>query len=184
MGDMYDHSRVLVDLIQKRNIKTIAEIGVWKGKNARFILRSNVPSVEMYWGIDQFKPLGQEHGHMGLLSFDDWDGHYLRECLDMYYFNRFRIIRASSVDAVKIFPDEYFDLVFIDASHFGKDVESDCKAWLPKVKLNGLLAGHDYGNKHIEVKPTIDRLFGEENLTIYNIGFVWVYEKKTADRLC
>lgn len=177
---MYDHSRVLVDMIQKHNLGIVGEVGIWKGKTARFILRSDVPSLKLYWGIDQFKSLGQEHGHMGLLSMNDWDGHYLRECLDMYYFDRFRIIRATSEDASKVFPDNYFDLLFIDASHFAIDVENDIKVWLSKVKVGGFLTGHDYGNRHVEVKPTVDRILGIENIQTTPLGFVWIYEKKTT----
>ena len=178
MGGMYDHSQTLVDLINERQIGTFAEIGVWKGKTARFILRNKVPSLKIYWGIDQYKRLDERHGHMSFLSCEDWDGKYLRECQDMYYFDRFRIVRAPSLDACKIFPDQYFDLVFIDGSHFGKDVIDDINAWLPKVKIGGMLAGHDYNStRHTEVKPAVDKTL--PNITTSKLGLVWQYEKKT-----
>ena len=95
MGGFYDHSQTLVELIQQNNFEKVAEIGVWKGKTARYILRSQVPSLKIYFAIDQYKILDSRHGHMSLLTQEDWDAKYMRECLDMYYFDRFRIIRAN-----------------------------------------------------------------------------------------
>lgn len=43
----------------------------------------------------------------------------------------------------KDFTDKSFDLVYIDADHSYQNVSNDITAWLPKVKPNGVLCGHD-----------------------------------------
>ena len=40
-------------------------------------------------------------------------------------------------EAAEKFEDESFDLVYIDASHWYKDVVKDIELWLPKVKKGG-----------------------------------------------
>ena len=54
------------------------------------------------------------------------------------------IIRGYSLDVAKQFPDRYFDWIYLDASHYYKDVLADLDAWHHKVKIGGVFAGHDY----------------------------------------
>jgi hypothetical protein len=114
---------------------------------------------------------------MGLLTQSDWDDKYKRECWDMVFFDRFRIMRLPSCEASILFPDHYFDIVFIDGSHFKDDVKSDIKAWIGKVRKGGLLTGHDYNSsRHREVKPAVDEVLGQENIEVSKLGCVWIHK--------
>ena len=53
-------------------------------------------------------------------------------------------IKMKSVDAAKLYDDSSLDLVFIDAGHEFEHVVDDIKAWLPKIRPYGIIAGHDY----------------------------------------
>jgi predicted O-methyltransferase YrrM len=44
----------------------------------------------------------------------------------------------------KNYTNEYFDIVYIDASHEYEYVKEDILAWLPKVKKGGIICGDDY----------------------------------------
>jgi hypothetical protein len=57
-------------------------------------------------------------------------------------------MRMFSTDAVKFFGDEYFDWIYIDANHKYKYIKENLHIWTPKVKVGGLITGHDYGNKN------------------------------------
>jgi hypothetical protein len=57
---------------------------------------------------------------------------------------RARIERALSVDACRLFPDDYFDFVYIDADHSFQGCRADLALWWPKLKPGGLFSGHDY----------------------------------------
>lgn len=49
-----------------------------------------------------------------------------------------------STECVKEFEDASIDFVYIDARHDRKGVLEDLQAYWPKVKMGGVIAGHDY----------------------------------------
>ena len=53
-------------------------------------------------------------------------------------------VRATSLDAVRLYEDGSLDFVLIDASHYYKDVHADITAWMKKIKPGGMIAGDDY----------------------------------------
>ena len=140
---------LLTEFIKTNKFTRFAEVGVWKGENAKHMLEI-LPknSYEYFFMIDR-----------GL------DAIFAQWVLDNQYF-RAPYIKGQSVDVAKMFADGYFDLIFIDADHSYKSCYDDIKAWLPKVRKGGILAGHDYmhpleGTK-VGVKKAVDELFGDK----------------------
>jgi hypothetical protein len=179
------HKEVLRDLIKAENLKVICEVGVWKSHLLRYLLRDKdcFKIITNYFAIDQFKPLAKEHGHMSNKTSYDWHLLYLNACKYMPWFPQLKIMKLTSYESSKLFQDEYFDLVFIDASHFYEDVLDDIKIWIPKVKKGGFISGHDYGmgeKKGHGVKQAVDEYFGEGNVIVKEDG-VW-YKKIEDER--
>ena len=58
----------------------------------------------------------------------------------------FKLIREFSIPAADMFPDEYFDYIYIDALHTYDAAYGDMAAWWPKLKRGGLFAGDDFGD--------------------------------------
>lgn len=52
----------------------------------------------------------------------------------------------DSGGAAGLYKDNTLDFVFIDADHSYEGVRRDVDAWLPKVKVGGVIAGHDFRN--------------------------------------
>lgn len=50
----------------------------------------------------------------------------------------------DSVEAAKEWPDGSVALFFLDTSHFYEPTRDELAAWLPKMKRDGILCGHDY----------------------------------------
>jgi hypothetical protein len=90
-------------------------------------------------------------------------------------------MRMPSIEASAQFADESLDAVFIDASHFYKDVLDDIKHWYPKVKKGGKISGHDYvaGHKGSEVGVirAVNEFFAGKNLEIGQAGRTWLHTK-------
>lgn len=77
-------------------------------------------------------------------------------------------IRNLSVEAAEMFSDGSVDLVYLDAGHDEDSVLADLKAWKPKVRPGGFLAGHDFGNKRCPgVELAVRKFFGCQPDVIY-----------------
>jgi predicted O-methyltransferase YrrM len=70
------------------------------------------------------------------------------------------ILKKDSIEAANDFANQSLDLVFIDASHDYENVKKDIAAWLPKVKVGGILAGDDYHPTWNGVVKAVDECFG------------------------
>lgn len=70
----------------------------------------------------------------------------------------FTVIKDYSWESAKLFEDNSVDVCFLDASHSVDSVLLDLHAWYPKIKNNGILAGHDY-NAWAGVKTAFKQYF-------------------------
>ena len=171
----------LIDLIIKNNCKKVAEIGVYKGRTMRSMLRDKhvFNIVEEYWAIDPYKPMPHYFTRQGKHNAEEWNELYKKVSSYMAWFPQLKLIKLTSEEAGNLFPkkyfsDGYFDLVFIDAEHTYEKVKQDIEVWLPLVKENRILCGHDYNNKyHPGVKQAVDEVFGEANIKLLG-NSIWV----------
>lgn len=160
-----NYYEVLQKLIKDRKIQKLAEVGVFKGRNLRNILRSDCKDVlSDYVAVDPWcrvrELTSQDRGKCLRTKDNEWDTMYKNVCSYTPYFKQLRILRLSSIEAAILFPKEYFDLVFIDADHIYSEVKRDIEAWLPLVKKGGILCGHDLGMMYPDVEKVITEKFG------------------------
>lgn len=140
------------------NIKeaTVAEIGCAECLFTADMLRWGVDRVI---AVDVWRTIGSE----GDGAFDQaWhDRNYARaEKLLAENPERLRILRGISWEMAVHLPDEVLDMVYIDAGHTYECVANDLKAWIPKVKKGGIIAGHDYLATEYGVRRAVDEVFG------------------------
>ena len=48
------------------------------------------------------------------------------------------------MDALEDVPDESLDFIYIDANHDFMNFTQDLHYWIKKVKMGGIVSGHDY----------------------------------------
>lgn len=142
-------------LLAELGFKTGAEIGVERGIYSEIILKAN-PQLHLY-SIDPWKASAYEPGIHGVdQDQDHFDSYYKVAKKRLAPYKNCEIIRKVSLVAVKDFPDESLDFVYIDANHEFVEVASDLHAWKKKVRPGGIVSGHDYAyydtNKHNHVK--------------------------------
>ena len=128
----------LPQLFRELDFKIGAEIGVMAGKFSEALIRDN-PRLKLF-------------------CVDPWQAHsdYLDESsqkvLDAYYQNaktllapyNCELIRKYSLDAVKDFPEQSLDFVYLDGNHNLQNVINDISEWSKKIKTGGIISGHDY----------------------------------------
>lgn len=119
-----------------------AEVGVFRGEYSKHFLTN--------WGGKKLYLIDAWRHFEGVIDISNYveDGqtdNFLTTFKTVYpYGNRVSIIRDLSTEAARIFPDNYFDFVYLDACHLYKDVMDDLQAWYPKIRIGGYLMGHDY----------------------------------------
>jgi len=146
---------ILENLVKDGELK-IAEIGVYKGRGTAMwnVMLMNEELTYDYHAIDHF--LGS--------SEHDRDFDYYGTTLDNLkpIVDKIKIIKNDSISESKNYPDEYFDIVYIDASHEYEYVKEDILNWLPKVKTGGIICGDDYIAGWPGVVMAVDELFGDK----------------------
>lgn len=132
------------ELIKKTPINGIfIECGAWLGKSSSYLcdrINNTRPDITVYI-VDSWRGSYNE-----LNSF-----HKLATQQDIYQMflnnmgdRKFTPIRALSKDAVENFNDKSLDVIFIDMCHEYECIKEDIELWYPKLKDNGIIAGHDY----------------------------------------
>jgi hypothetical protein len=115
-----------------------AEIGVEQGIFSEIILRSG--NVKKLYAIDAWE------------AYRGYRDHTRQAKLDRFYEiskNRLapyncKLVRKFSNVAALDFSDASLDFVYIDANHDYQYVTEDLANWSRKVKIGGIISGHDY----------------------------------------
>jgi len=69
-------------------------------------------------------------------------------------------LKVKSEKGILHFEKYSLDFVYIDAIHNYSGVRNDLQLWMPKVKKNSFIAGHDYTGHHFPgVKKAVDEFF-------------------------
>ncbi len=167
-------------VLQSKNLKSGAEIGVSFGGHSETIL--NQTNVEILYGVDSYKHRESYENPMNLLQ-DDFDALYERTKERLSVFgDRFKLIREDSKMAINRI-ESILDFVYIDADHSYKGVWEDLCVWYPKVRIGGVIGGHDYNHPNFPgVKQAVDEFFGRFGWEIHIEGEgVWWVEKQSLN---
>lgn len=109
---------------------------------------------------------------------------------NLCFFNNVSKIRMASEDAVGLFADNSIDIVYIDGNHNREYITKDIKLWIPKIKEDGFISGHDYyrssditdeDRKNLvfvgDVFEVVNEMLGEPEFK--DIYSNWLFRKET-----
>jgi len=143
----------------------IVELGVLRGEFSSLILQYCLPRELIL--IDPFMPSDTKYQD-GLTTAYSTTEDLLVVKNKFDGDGRIRIIVAYSNEIVASMRNNYFDLIYIDASHLYEDVKTDLNQWSKKLIDGGILAGHDYiKNKDFGVIQAVDEFCLEHDLEIF-----------------
>jgi SAM-dependent methyltransferase len=156
----------------------IVEVGSWKGRSAAFMAVEIINSNKniKFDCVDTWK---------GSIEHTTYDVITEEKLYDVFLSNiepvkhTINPIRMTSIDASKLYEDDSLDFVFIDASHEYEDVKADILAWLPKVKIGGILAGHDYDTFE-GVNRAVNEIFNINDLELSD--YCYIYKKQNMEK--
>ena len=123
------------------NSLVVVEVGCYLGESTeRFLFR---PEIRMLFCVDFWND-DFYNSQYGLYNGDEKNIETLFDKTIEPYTDRATKIKNTSVNASKTFDDYSLDMVYIDADHKYESVTEDIACWLPKIKQNGIICGHDY----------------------------------------
>jgi predicted O-methyltransferase YrrM len=134
----------------------VVEVGVDQGRSASLLLTA------------------AEFTHATVVLIDSWES----VLIDNWYkvkklTEEFRVPvvvhRERSVEAADKLLGLEFDLVHIDANHYGESPSMDCAAWLPLLKSGGIACFHDVGCTFPAVDAAVEKYTaGWEDLGVHD----------------
>ena len=115
------------------------EIGSYRGESTEIFLKSN--AFKKLYCIDPWEP-----------GYDPFDAAGSKEIVlaEKEFDEKFRDnniivkLKFKSSDIPDLFLNESIDFIYIDANHQYKFVKEDIINYLPKIKIGGIISGHDY----------------------------------------
>jgi len=155
---------IMAQTIYELKFKVGAEVGVAQGDHAKTLCELN-PGLKLYcidvWdrypGYNEYGNRIRRYYQLAKASLSQYDT---------------VLIKKSSMDAVADFADESLDFVYIDAAHDFKNVADDICEWTKKVRIGGIVFGHDYkrsrdtGERHpVDVKDVVQAYTYSHSIT-------------------
>lgn len=150
------------------------ELGSWRGKSSCFmaeLIRASGKPIRFYcvdiWtGTPTHKWMRDAATRAGGDMLGVW-----RENLKRAGVLEFATpIQEDSARAARHFADGSLDFVYVDADHSFAKCVADIRAWRPKLKPGGVMAGHDFDMP--DVARAVAQEFGAGGFTV--TGRTWV----------
>ena len=123
---------------------TIAEVGIGGGRFSEFLLQTLDPSH--FVAIDLFRAHEADvvRGRPAAEAFDGLTHRQFYERRLAKELHRMTINEGPSWEMLAAWPDEHFDMIYIDAAHDYESVKKDAEVAGRKVKRDGILVFNDY----------------------------------------
>jgi predicted O-methyltransferase YrrM len=148
------------------------EIGCWFGRSGTYMVEqlAELGANTHVFFLDTWLGGKDEPEERGLVTDNGVDYVYnaFKENISKVGYKNTHVVRDDSVKGADNFPDEFFDFIFIDAGHHDWECYNDMVAWYPKLRSNGIMAGHDID--YIDVENSVKRFASEYNINIGNVG--------------
>jgi predicted O-methyltransferase YrrM len=135
------------------NNATFVEIGCWLGQSTAYLahkIKQSKKNIHLIcvdtWAGSQGADLKSDNIHHDFLKLHNGNifPAFKKNMTELGLFNLILPLQGKSVDIAKFFTAEQIDFIFIDAAHDYQSVTNDIVSWKPKMKPNGIMAGHDF----------------------------------------
>lgn len=132
------------------------EVGSWKGRSTSFVGRvcnengTRLVCVDHWAGSDD--TLRSRYAEA--LAVEDVEQTFRSNMRELGI--EVEVMVASSREAAERFERRSVDRVFLDGSHDGPSVTEDLELWSERLREDGVLAGHDYADKHPDLVAAVD----------------------------
>lgn len=132
-----------IELIKVLNVRSIVEVGVFRGDFAEAIL-SRCDGVEKYYMVDPWRNLDNwnKPANVDDTRFENFYNETMQKT--EFAADRRVVLRGTTTEVIDQIPDGEIDLFYIDGDHTLRGIAIDLVASAPKVRSGGLLGGDDF----------------------------------------
>ena len=159
----------LLDLINYCNFKsaTMLEIGSYAGESTKIFLDSS--SFKKIHCLDPWLS-GYDSADYASNHMSGIEKAFMEFSKDK---EEILVFKNFSTEIADLFPDDYFDLVYIDACHTYEAVIQDINISIPKIKSHGFIAGHDYGDPNFKVTEAVNDRLGSPSRVFADSSWIF-----------
>lgn len=142
--------KAVTDLAPADSPSVFVELGAWKGKSSAYLATEIALSgkpIKLHV-VDAWDGRGHTNPD-GTSEYNDWKAD-LPGLFDTFTRNlapvaeHYTAVRKDTVEAAADFADASVDFLWIDTTQDYDMVKAELDAWLPKMKSDGWIGGHDY----------------------------------------
>lgn len=137
------HREDLGCLAELYGLKTGAELGVQAGLFSKDIL-ARWKSCEKYILVDLWHKQERYDDTANVENNQQESLFQATKKRLAQHANITEFMRMYTTEAAKLVPDDSLDFIYVDARHDYCGVREDLREWWPKLRMGGILAGHDY----------------------------------------
>lgn len=155
----------LLDLIHDyiHEASVMVEVGNYAGASTE-LFALHCARVD---AIDPYDLIEQEWGQETIEQLKEAEKRFVER---MNIYDNVNKIKDFSLNAVKLFADNSLDLAYLDGDHRHQAVISDIESWMPKIKVGGIIGGHDY---YGDVKDAVDSVVGKPDKIYMDSSWAW-----------
>jgi hypothetical protein len=192
-SDWFTYPNFYRDMVKKVNSGShFVEVGCWRGRSSVFMAVEIINSKKdiKFDCIDPF--YFEKYYKEGLNQYQQnpyyVDNYELNEVYEEFLNNIDPVkhvinhIKDFSTIASKTYKNNSIDFVFLDGNHLYKSVVADIEHWLPKIKIGGILSGHDYWDEgHYMYQEGVNKAVTEkfkDEFTVTNEGCWYINKNK------
>ena len=128
------------------------ELGVAKGGYSKFLVETG--KFKHFFGVDMY---ADQHD----------TAQYISALKEVGIYSQYKLFRMTFKEALELFEDESLDFVYIDGyAHTGEEGGETIFDWARKVKVGGVIAGHDYHPEWPLVVDAVDDFVARSGLDL------------------
>lgn len=121
---------------------TAVEVGVFRGTFPRGLLEEWKGQKLVL--VDPWRHLEDYFDSWNLTDSEMEQNYQQTLSLLASFKERVQILRMRSEEAAPLVPNASCDFIHIDANHSYEAVKRDLQLWFPKLRIGGVMSGHDY----------------------------------------
>jgi hypothetical protein len=144
-----------IRLVKSYKIKTMAEVGVYKGDFAYQLLQ-NCDSIEKYYMIDPWRHL-EDWSKPANKNNNTFEQFFL-ETKEKTSFasNKIAILRGKTTEVIEKIPHKSLDFAYIDGDHTLKGITIDLIRLFDKIRVGGWIGGDDFSSSIWQHTPNYE----------------------------